>query len=289
MFQTLTLEEIQNWFVRRPRDAHKGLFGHVLIVGGNIGMPGSVRLAAEGALRVGAGIVTVLTHPSHALSVTLGRPELMCYGIDKIDRQLQTLIEKATVIVLGPGLGQSDWSKDLFEFMINQPQIKIIDADGLNFLAESKKKTSKPSWVLTPHPGEAARLLQSTPNEIQKNRESAAQNLIEKWGGIIVLKGENSIIATSDHPWIECPYGNPGMASPGMGDLLSGMIAGCFAQGLTPWQAACTGVYIHGRAGDIIASTQGERGMLASDLLRIIPRLVNPGFDFSPQFPHRSS
>lgn len=270
----LSLKEIQSWFKPRPMDAHKGLFGHVLVVGGDIGMPGSVRLAAEGALRCGAGLVTVLTHPSHTLAVSTGRPEIICYGVQAMSETILSLIKKVTVIVLGPGLGQSEWSKQLFDLMITQPQPKVIDADALNWLAQSQNKISENS-ILTPHPGEAARLLQCTPQEIQQDRVKSVLRLTQKYPGTIVLKGANSLIATQQKPPLLCTHGNPGMASAGMGDLLSGIIAGCLAQELSPWQAASAGVYLHALAGDIVAASQGLRGLLATDLLQELPRLVN--------------
>ncbi len=270
----LTLKEIHNWLGTRPSNAHKGLFGHVLVVGSDIGMPGAVRLAAEGALRTGAGLVTIVTHKEHCLSVTCGRPELLCYGIDTIDSVLENLIKKSTVIVLGPGLGQSAWSKQLFDNVISQPQPKIIDADGLNWLAKSSISPSD-NWILTPHPGEAARLLMRSPKDIQHNRAKTIAELVQKYTGVIVLKGENSMIATTTQPIAICTAGNPGMASPGMGDLLSGVIAGCVAQGLSLWQSARAGVHLHALAGDIAAASQGQRGLLASDLLQELPLLIN--------------
>lgn len=270
----LTLKEIHTWFGTRPLDSHKGLFGHVLVVGGDIGMPGSVRLAAEGALRTGAGLVTVLTHPTHASTITIGRPELICYGVDKLDTAIKATIKKATMIVLGPGLGQSAWSKQLFDAIMTESTPKIIDADGLNWLAQSQYTPSK-DWVLTPHPGEAARLVGCSTQAIQQDRIKAVLNLVNKYSGVVVLKGSQSMIATTQEPLTSCSHGNPGMASPGMGDLLSGIIAGCKAQGLTLWQAARAGVFIHAMAGDIVAASQGQRGLLASDLLHELPRLMN--------------
>ncbi len=270
----LTLKEIHTWFGTRPINSHKGLFGHVLVVGGDVGMPGSVRLAAEGALRTGAGLVTVLTHPAHASTLTAGRPELICYGVDTLDTTIKAIIKKATVIVLGPGLGQSAWSKQLFDAIVAEPTPKIIDADGLNWLARSQYTPLK-NWILTPHPGEAARLLGCSTETVQQDRIKAALNIVKKYLGVVVLKGSESIIATEQEPLTSCSHGNPGMASPGMGDLLSGIIAGCSAQGLTLWQAARAGVFIHAMAGDIVAASQGQRGLLASDLLHELPRLMN--------------
>lgn len=271
---TLTLKDIQSWFGRRPADAHKYLFGHVLVVGGDVGMPGSVRIAAEGALRTGAGLVSVITHAAHALSITAGRPELLCYGFENINSALDDIVKKSTVIVLGPGLGKSAWSKQLFNYMMQQSQPKIIDADALNWLSKSNLTLSENS-ILTPHPGEAGKLLNTSASVIQQDRLKAIALLTQKYPGITILKGANSIIGSSTNSALVCPYGNPGMATAGMGDLLSGVIAGCVAQDLSLWQSACAGVYLHAWAGDMVAASQGQRGLLASDLLQELPRLIN--------------
>ncbi len=272
----ITLKDIGAWLTPRPLDAHKGLFGHVMIVGSDYGMPGAARLAAEGALRVGAGLVSVITKKEHISSIMSGRPELLCYGVEGITPLLDTLIHKASVIVLGPGLGQSVWSKRLFDKLIASPQPIVVDADGLNWLARTQSSVPRTNWVLTPHPGEAARLLNTTTQEIQKNREQSAQQLQKQYNGVIVLKGAHSIVTHSQKSSIKiCESGNPGMASPGMGDLLSGMIAGLVAQGLKLEQAAEAGVLLHAEAADRVASRQGQRGLLASDLFSELPLVIN--------------
>ncbi len=272
--ETLTLKEIQSWFTPRPLDAHKHLFGNVLIVGGDTGMPGSVRIAAEGALRTGAGLVTVVTRAEHALSITAGRPELICYGFDHINNGLDPIVKKATVIVLGPGLGKSPWSKQLFSYMMQQSQPKIIDADALNWLSELNM-TVPADCILTPHPGEAARLLDTSTSLVQQDRLKTIKRLTQQYPGVCILKGAHTIIGSIKESPLICPHGNPGMATAGMGDLLSGIISGCVAQGLSLWKSACAGVYLHAWAGDIVAASQGQRGLLASDLLQEIPRLIN--------------
>jgi NAD(P)H-hydrate epimerase len=257
----------------RPKDAHKGLFGHVLVVGGDYGMPGAVRLAAEGALRVGAGLVTVATRKAHVYATVCGRPELLCYGIETSTTQLKRLINKASIIVLGPGLGQSTWSKRLLHCVLASEKPVLIDADGLNLLARHAPK-ARDHWILTPHPGEAARLLQQSISWVQANRIEAASQLQTQWGGVVVLKGAHTLIASAQVVQT-CTAGNPGMASGGMGDLLSGIIAGLVAQHMSLPQAALAGVTLHANAGDRVASLHGERGMLASDLLNELPFLVN--------------
>lgn len=264
--KSIAFEDIQPFFKPRSHDAHKGLFGRVLVIGGDYGMPGAVRLVAEGALRVGAGLVTVLTRSKHVTSVVSDRPEILCYGSQFSLRILKRLLEKATLIVIGSGLGQSRWSKRLFDTTIESDLPKVIDADGLNWLARMTSLPKTPSWILTPHPGEAGRLLGKQTVDVQQNREQAVLELQQRYGGVVVLKGAGTLIATAKQSLVQCTAGNPGMASAGMGDVLSGMIGGLLAQGLSPWEAAQAGVVMHATAADRVVAKQGHRGLLASDL-----------------------
>jgi NAD(P)H-hydrate epimerase len=255
----------------RPRGAHKGDFGHVLVVGGGEGMPGAARLAAEAALRTGAGRVSIATHPSHAAMLVATRPELMSHAIaGKAD--LEPLLEKADVVVFGPGLGQSEWAKGLYEVAAKADQPAVWDADALNLLAQNRRSAG--NRVMTPHPGEAATLLGCSAADIQADRPAAIASLVELYGGIAVLKGAGSLISSRSVPYV-CVSGNPGMASPGMGDVLTGIVAALIAQGLDPGQAAAIGVEVHARAGDR-AATGGERGMVASDLMAELRAVLNP-------------
>jgi ADP-dependent NAD(P)H-hydrate dehydratase / NAD(P)H-hydrate epimerase len=255
----------------RNRCTHKGDNGHVLIVGGDRGYSGAARMAGEAALRVGAGLVSVATHPEHAALLNVGRPELMCHGVGNAE-QLSVLLDKADVVVVGPGLGHSKWAAELFIAAIKSAIMLIIDADGLNLLAHVSEKHQ--NWVLTPHPGEAARLLGCAATDVQQDRFAAITAIKIKYGGITVLKGAGTLIASGDEIAVSTT-GNPGMASGGMGDLLTGVIAGLIAQGISPKDAAQQGVYLHGMAADIAAEVSGERGLLASDLFPYIRQLVN--------------
>lgn len=268
---TLNIKSLQRLLPHRPADAHKGLFGHVLVIGGDYGYAGAVHMAGEAALRVGAGLVSIATRTEHAALISSTRPELMCHGVHH-SADLQKLLARATVIVLGPGLGQSTWAQELFNTVLTTPQPKIIDADGLNLLANHPYK--REDWILTPHVGEAARLLNCTTEEIQQHRLTATQELQIKFDGIVILKGMGTLVAAERSISI-CKAGNPGMASGGMGDVLSGVIGGLLAQGLSLAQAAELGVCIHATAGDLAAKAGGQRGLLASDLMPYLRKLVN--------------
>jgi NAD(P)H-hydrate epimerase len=256
---------------RRDRCAHKGNYGHVLIVGGDCGYSGAAKLAGEAALRVGAGLVSMATRTEHAGFMNLNRPELMCHGVETAG-QLAVLLEKASVVVIGPCLGQSGWAKELFAATIKAQKPLIIDADGLNLLARSPITNS--DWVLTPHPGEASRLLSCSTAEIQQDRFAGVSAIQAKYGGIAVLKGAGTLIASEAEIAVSTT-GNPGMASGGMGDVLAGVIAGLLAQGLSLKNAAQQGVYLHGLAADLAAAKDGERGLLSSDLMPCLRLLVN--------------
>lgn len=256
----------------RHRDAHKGDFGHVLIIGGDYGMGGAVCMAAEAALRVGAGLVSVATRPEHVGVVSGSRPEIMCHQIEKIDA-LKPLIAAASVIVIGPGLGRGEWSAALLEAVLQSNKPKVLDADSLNLLANIPKHSDE--WILTPHPGEAGRLLHITTEAVQKDRFVAAESLVKKFGGVCVLKGAGTIVQSENMLPCVCAAGNPGMATAGMGDVLSGVIGGLLAQGLALVDAAKQGVMLHALAADAAAELGGERGLLATDLMLHLRRLVN--------------
>jgi len=256
---------------RRSGGAHKGHFGHVLVVGGAPGFSGAARLAAEATARVGAGLVSVATHPEHAAWLNVGRPELMCRGVATA-AELRPLLERASVVAIGPGLGQADWGRGLFEAVLDCGLPLVVDADALNLLALAPRK--RDDWVLTPHPGEAARLLQTTSAAIQADRFAAVAALQERYGGTVLLKGAGTLVLGPAGLPAICALGNPGMASGGMGDVLTGVIAGLLAQGLDFTAAAEAGARLHGAAGDQ-AALGGERGLLAGDLLPCLRAWVN--------------
>ena len=248
----------------RQRASHKGSYGKVLLVGGNRGMQGAIVLAARACLRAGAGLVRVCQHPEHP-PVSLYQPELM---------SLTTADDEgwASVRVIGPGLGQDEWGRAQIVHYLTDRLPLVLDADGLNWLAQSPRHQD--NWVLTPHPGEAARLLGCSIADIETDRFAAVQALQRRYGGVVLLKGAGTLIYDGERVAL-CCEGNPGMASGGMGDLLSGIIAALLAQGWSATMASWLGAVIHGEAADQ-AAADGERGMLASDLLPLIRKLVNP-------------
>lgn len=256
----------------RPRDSHKGRYGHVLAIGGDLGAGGAVRMCGEAALRVGAGLVSIATREANVAATLAGRPELMPHGVH-VPRNLEPLLERASVIALGPGLGRGDWGRGLWELALDAGKPTVLDADGLNLLAESSHSLPEPI-VLTPHPGEASRLLGRSTKDVQADRFAAVRALAEKYRAVVVLKGEGSLISGPAGNVALCRWGNPGMASGGTGDVLTGVIAGLLAQGLDAWEAACLGVGLHARAGDL-AARAGERGLLATDLFPYLRALVN--------------
>jgi NAD(P)H-hydrate epimerase len=257
----------------RHRSAHKGNHGHVLVIGGGPGMGGAVRLAGEAALRVGAGLVTVATHATNVAAINAARPELMCHGADTAEA-LEPLMLRSDVIAIGPGLGTDAWARALLAKALTWQGSLVVDADALNLLAQQPSR--REDWILTPHPGEAARLLGTSTQEVQNDRLRAAHDLSERYGGTVVLKGANSVVlhAGEEVPWL-CDRGNPGMGTAGMGDVLTGVVAGVAAQLTDSKAAARVGVLVHAHAGDLAAAKLGQRGLLASDVISCLPACVN--------------
>lgn len=318
-FNPLSFETCLKPLSSRSKNSHKGNFGHVLIIGGDYGFEGSVRLAGEAALRSGAGLVSIATRKEHAFAIAGNCPELMCHGVQD-PSDLDELIEKATVIILGPGLGTKTWGQTLWQYIIqkgsqnftphsermNELTVKaqrnllniplIIDADGLNLLSkevfdtqsfenvnaqmnanmiENMRSYSK-NWILTPHPGEAARLLNQTIDDIQQDRIAAIYQLQKKYSATVVLKGSETLIWDGgDEQPSACLAGNPVLSTAGTGDVLTGVMAALIAEGLSKTEAVNLSVMVHAMAGDQIAKTYGEIGMKASDLFPYIRELLN--------------
>jgi NAD(P)H-hydrate epimerase len=269
--------EIAAALPRRPRESHKGSNGRVLIVGGGAGMPGAVRMAAMAALRVGAGLVTVAAAEENLTAVTGAHPELIYLPVSSAT-SLDEALGAASVVAIGPGLGQGDWGRRLWSQVLRtRPECVVVDADALNLLAQDPLKLSA-GWIITPHPGEAARLLGVETRVVQADRLAAVRELHTRYGAISVLKGAGTLVVGGAPGAIElhvCERGNPGMATAGMGDLLTGVIAGLRAQLGDSAQAARVGVLVHALAGDS-AARGGQRGLIASDVLAELRGWVNP-------------
>jgi NAD(P)H-hydrate epimerase len=272
--QVFGTDDLRTLLPRRARTANKGDYGHVLLIGGNTGMAGAVRLAGEAALRTGAGLVSVATRLANVAVVVEGRPELMCRGVEDV-HDLEPLILRAGVIALGPGLGQDDWARQMFAQALAAGKPLVLDADALNLLAESPAQRS--DWILTPHPGEAGRLLGSDARSVQADRLASVAALAERYGGTALLKGHGTLVSAADWPWL-IRGGNPGMATAGMGDVLTGIVAAVYAQtlraGASTDRIAAASAWLHACAGDR-AAVKGERGMVAGDLFAELRACLN--------------
>lgn len=271
----LGADALAGWLRPRARNSHKGSYGHVLCVGGDHGAGGAVALCAQAALRSGSGLVSVATRAEHIPALIAARPEIMGHAVENASA-LAPLLERASMLAIGPGLGQQAWGASLFDAAIDCGRPLVVDADALNLLSQRPRRLP-PDAVITPHPGEAARLLDCTIASVQADRFAAAQSLVERFGCVVVLKGAGSIVAASDRKAQVICAGNPGMAVGGMGDLLTGVIAALRAQDLPAFDAAACGALLHAVAGDDAAADGGERGLLPSDLLAHLRRRSNPG------------
>lgn len=257
----------------RARTQHKGQSGHVLLLGGDRGMLGAITLAAQAAARTGAGLITVATRFEHAALIASQWPELMCHGVEKPE-DLSVLLARADAVVIGPGLGQGDWGLAMLRRVLETNLPLVMDADALNLLAIEPER--RKNWVLTPHPGEAARLLGWGISTIQSDRFAAVVALQRRYAGVALLKGAGTLICSGgDLPIGICMEGNPGMAVGGMGDLLAGVIGSLMAQGEPLDEVAQMGACLHGEAADL-AARLGEKGMQASDLLPFLRQMMNP-------------
>lgn len=277
-FATLLTENaLAQWLLPRRRNTHKGESGRVLCLGGDHGHGGAIALCAEAALRCGAGLLTVATRERHVPIVLARRPEAMAVAVES-EQDLRPLLDSVDVVAIGPGLGQSDWSRAVLHLALQSGKPLVIDADALNLLSTWPHEPC--DAIFTPHPGEAARLLGITTTEVQRDRFSAAQAIAQRYGAVVVLKGAGTIVAAPDGHGVQgaprvVGAGNPGMAVGGMGDVLTGVIAALRGQGLSAFDAASTGALLHSLAGDA-AAREGQRGLLPSDLMPYLRQLANP-------------
>ncbi len=259
----------------RPRapDSHKGDHGHVLCIGGDHGSGGAILLCAQAALRSGAGLASVATRREHVAALLARQPEAMAQAVESAD-ELAPLLLRTDVVAIGPGLGTGSWGRALLDAVLASDKPLLLDADALNLLARSPHAL-QPDSILTPHPGEAGRLLGTDAASVQADRPGSARELAARHQCVVVLKGAGTIVAAPARESVQVDAGNPGMAVGGMGDLLSGVIAALRAQGMAAFEAASCGALLHAVAGDA-ASADGMRGMLPSDLLPHLRRCANP-------------
>ncbi len=277
---------VREWWPRRTGTEHKGNFGRVLVIAGSRGMSGAAVMAAQAAARSGAGLVTLgVPAGIHNIAETK-LTEVMTFPLSQTDRgtlsiaALEEIMDRAgnsDVLALGPGLGTGDETAELVKEILLKLKIPcVLDADGLNVLAGKAElfKAVQPDLVLTPHPGEMARLTGRSIEQIQNNRLGVAAAKAAQWGSVVVLKGAGTVVAGPDHTLFINNTGNPGMAAGGSGDVLTGIIAGLLAQGIPALHAAAAGVYLHGLAGDTAAREKGMAGLLAGDLLEQLPAVL---------------
>ena len=264
-------QNLASWLPPRRPTSHKGDNGRLAIIGGDSGTAGAIRLAGEASVRSGAGLVRVMTRAENSIPLLTARPELMVHELTP--ESLDEALEWADVIAIGPGLGQKTWGQEALKRVEKSDKSMLWDADALNLLAISPDK--RQNRIITPHPGEAARLLNCSIAQIESDRLQSARQLVKQYGGVVVLKGAGTIVA-SEYALAIIDVGNAGMGSGGMGDVLSGIIAALLAQKLTPFEAACAGCVAHGAAADMIARSTGTRGMLATDLFAALYPFINP-------------
>jgi len=275
--EQLHLIDLLELLLSRPADAHKGDFGHVLIIGGDHGYGGAVIMAAEAAARSGAGLVSVATRPEHVTALLARCPEVMARGVLS-GQELTQLLVRPTVLVIGPGLGRSSWSEQLLQAAAQAGLPMVVDADALNLIAEGRVLghiQPRNHWLFTPHPGEAARLLGTTTVDVNADRFGSVAALQQKLGGAVILKGAGSLVLGDSAITGVVTDGNPGMATGGMGDVLSGIAGALIAQGLAVEAAAQLAAAVHASAGDLAAEKIGQRGLLATDLIPFVSQLLS--------------
>lgn len=264
---------VRGWLPARAADAHKGRFGHVLIIAGDRGMGGAGILAAEAAQRSGAGLVSLVTRPEHVAAALARCPSVMVRGLEH-GSGLTAALEAATVIVCGPGMGQGAWGQQMLQQVLHSGKPRVLDADALNLLAKQSPVPAG-NQILTPHPGEAARLLNASVPEVESDRVAAATRLQSVYGGVALLKGAGTILASGGGAVDITSGGNPGMATGGMGDVLAGMLGGLYAQmPESPARAATLAAVAHLEAGCRAAIQTGYPGLAPTDLIDALPRVL---------------
>lgn len=274
--ERLQLSQLQSLLAPRAADAHKGDFGHVMVIGGDTGYGGAALMAAEAAARSGAGLVSIATRPEHVAAILARRPEIMACGVVS-GQELEPLLLRPTLLIVGPGLGRSPWSEQMLQQAVKSGLPLVLDADALNILAEGRvipANVKRDNWLFTPHPAEAARLLGVTTAEVQADRFAAVRAIQERYNATVILKGAGSLIASSGNNIAVVTDGNPGMATGGMGDVLSGILGALIAQGLSQSDAARLGAVIHACAADLAAEDLGQRSLLATDLIPYLGELL---------------
>lgn len=282
----ITPGQIRQWLPARPPDAHKGHFGHVLVIGGSVGLAGAPMMAAESALRVGAGLCSVAVPQSiYTVSASSMREAMVhplpeategCLGKQSVSR-LKPLLERANVLAIGPGWSSHPPAREALRELLKVARVPcVIDADALNCIAQEPDilPVEHTPLVLTPHPGEMARLMNISTMDVQANRLEIAKRAAEQFQAVVVLKGARTVIATPEgRIWVN-PTGNAGMATGGSGDALTGAIAGLLAQGMDAEQSAVASVYLHGLAGDLAVEEVGQAGLIAGDIIRHLPKAI---------------
>jgi len=266
------LDELTAAIPRRHRSGNKNQHGHLLIIGGDHGMGGAPLLAAQAALRCGVGLVTVATRASQVAAILSRQPEVMALPCEQAE-DLTAALARATAVVVGPGLGKSAWGQQLLQCLKVQSLPILLDADALN-LSLDPHFLPQHAAVITPHSGEAARLLGSTAEQIDADRLASAAALHQYSDAVAVLKGAGTVIASGEGAQL-CPYGNAAMATAGMGDVLSGVIGAYLAQGVCANRAAALGVSLHAAAADAAVAESGLYGFASSDMPAALRRLIN--------------
>lgn len=271
--ERIHLSALTGFLPERTADAHKGQFGHVMVIGGERGYGGAAILAAEMAAMSGAGLVTLATRAEHITAALVRRPELMVVGVPS-GQELEPYMSRPSVLVVGPGLGRTPWSEQLLQQALQSDRPMVLDADALNILAEGRLSLpAHRQWVMTPHPGEAARLLGCSTGDVQNDRVGAIILLHKKFGGVVLLKGAGTLICDDSGLYL-AKVGNPGLATAGSGDVLAGLIGSLLAQGLAPLAAAQLGACLHGEAADLAVEETGVAGLQAAELMPYVRELL---------------